>query len=269
MKTISFRDAKVAYQIEGKGFPVVLIHGFCSDNRIWEDFKQDLLEENYKVVTIDLPGFGASDVVQPVSIRYYAEAVLAVLDERKLGEVILIGHSMGGYTALAIAELAPERLKGVGLFHSQPYADSDEKKEGRAKQISFIRRQGHQLYVKQLIPKLFPAKYGLSYPFDLDKLIHRAARYQAEGIIAGLEAMANREDRAAVLSEISCPVLFIVGGEDTAVPPEASRKQLALPAVAEIHVLEKVGHMGMIEASRQTQLMVRQFVAFCLKFQSS
>ena len=81
--------------------------------------------------------------------------------------------------------------------------------------------------------------------------------------------MANREDRAAVLSEINCPILFIVGGEDTAVPPEASRKQLALPAVAEIHVLEKVGHMGMIEASRQTQLMVRQFVEFCLKFQSS
>ena len=265
MKTISFRDAKVAYEIEGKGTPVVLLHGFCEDQRVWEDFKQDLLEEKYRVITIDLPGFGQSEVVHPASIQYYAEAVLAVLDEKKLNQVILVGHSMGGYTALAVAELAPERLLGLGLFHSHPYADSTAKQEARYKQVNFIRRQGHQLYVKQLVPKLFPAKYGLSHPFDLDKLIHRAARYEAEGIITGLEAMANRPDRTAVLEQTKVPVLFIVGEEDTAVPPEASQNQLSLPAVAQIHVLENVGHMGMIEARRKTQLIVRQFVEFCLQ----
>ncbi|MEO0724146.1 MAG: alpha/beta hydrolase [Bacteroidota bacterium] len=265
MNKLSFRDAKVAYKVEGKGTPVVLLHGFCEDHQVWEDFKQDLLEEKYRVITIDLPGFGQSEVVRPVSIKYYAETVLAVLDEKKLNEVILVGHSMGGYTALAVAELAPERIQGLGLFHSHPYADSKAKQEARHKQANFIRRQGHQLYVKQLVPKLFPAKYGLSHPFDLDKLIHRAARYEAEGIIAGLEAMANRLDRTAVLRQAKVPVLFIVGEEDTAVPPEASRDQLSLPAVAQIHVLENVGHMGMIEARRKTQLMVRQFVEFCLQ----
>lgn len=68
MKIIFFCDVKVVYQIEGKGFLVVLIYGFCSDNCIWEDFKQDFLEENYKVVMIDLFGFGVFDVVQLVSI---------------------------------------------------------------------------------------------------------------------------------------------------------------------------------------------------------
>ncbi len=250
--------------MEGKGFPVVLLHGFCEDSRIWEDFKHDLLEENYRVITIDLPGFGESEVVRPASIQYYAEAVLAVLDAKKLNEVIVIGHSMGGYTALALAEMAPKRLRGLGLFHSHPYADSEDKKGARHKQIDFINRQGHQLYVKQLVPKLFASSYGLSHPFDLDKLIHRAARYQAEGIIAGLEAMAKRPDRSEVLRQSACPVLFIVGEEDTAVPAEASRDQLSLPAVADINVLEKVAHMGMIEARRKTQLMVRQFIAFCL-----
>lgn len=265
MKTLSFRNANVHYQIEGKGFPVVLLHGFCEDSKIWEDFKHDLLEENYRVVTVDLPGFGHSEVVRPVSIQYYAEAVLAVLDEKKLNEVIVIGHSMGGYTALALAELAPQRLRGLGLFHSHPYEDTPEKKQARHKQIEFINRQGHQLYVKQLVPKLFATNYGLSHPFDLDKLIHRAARYQAQGIIAGLEAMANRPDRSQALEQSECPVLFIVGEEDMAVPAIASSKQLSLPAIAQIHVLEKVAHMGMIEARRKTQLMVRQFVAFCLR----
>lgn len=264
MKTLTFRGAKLTYDIEGKGFPVVLLHGFCADSRLWEDFKQDLLEEHYRVVTIDLPGFGSSTVVPEVSIAIYAEAVLAVLEEKKLSKVIVIGHSMGGYTALALAALAPERLKGIGLFHSHPYADSDEKKEARHNQISFIHRHGHQLYVKQLVPKLFPPTYAQTNPFDLDKIIHRAARYPAEGIIEGLKAMANRPDYSEVLSSFLQPVLFIVGEEDEAVPKAASEQQLALPARASIHVLEKVGHMGMIEARRKTQLMVRQFVAYCL-----
>ena len=269
MKTLAFRGAQVAYEVEGKGIPVVLLHGFCEDRRVWEDFKQDLLEENYRVITIDLPGFGQSEVVRPVSIQYYAEAVLAVLDEKKYNQVILIGHSMGGYTALALAELAPERLIGLGLFHSHPYPDTPDKQAARHKQVDFVQRQGHQLYVKQLVPKLFPANYALSHPFDLDKLIHRAARYEAAGIMAGLEAMASRPDRTEVLRNISVPVLFIVGEEDTAVPAEASSSQLAMPAIAQVHVLEKVGHMGMIEARRKTQLMVRQFVQFCLQTQNT
>jgi pimeloyl-ACP methyl ester carboxylesterase len=264
MKTLTFRGAKLAYNIEGKGFPVVLLHGFCADSRLWEDFKQDLLEEHYRVVTIDLPGFGSSDVVPEVSIAVYAEAVLAVLEEKKLSEVIVIGHSMGGYTALALAALAPERLKGIGLFHSHPYADSEEKKEARYNQIAFINRQGHQLYVKQLVPKLFPPTYAQTNAFDLDKIIHRAARYAAEGIIEGLKSMASRPDYSEVLRTFSKPVLFIVGEDDEAVPKEASEQQLALPARASIHVLEKTGHMGMIEKRRKTQLMVRQFVDYCL-----
>ena len=265
MKTLIFRGAKLAYDIEGKGFPVVLVHGFCADSQIWEDFKQDLLEERYRVITIDLPGFGSSDVVPNVSIDYYAQAILAVLEEKNLSDVIVIGHSMGGYTALALAALAADRLKGIGLFHSHPYADSDEKKAARYKQIEFINKHGHPLYVKQLVPKLFPPSYGQTNPFDLDKIIHRAARYPAEGIIEGLKAMASRPDYSAVLKNFLKPVLFIVGEEDEAVPKEASEQQLALPARSSIHVLEKIGHMGMIESRRKTQLVVRQFVTYCLE----
>jgi pimeloyl-ACP methyl ester carboxylesterase len=265
MKSLSFNGRRIAYQIEGKGFPVVLLHGFCEDSKVWEDFKLDLLEENYRVVTIDLPGFGESEPIESASIGYYAEAVLAVIQARNFDKVVLIGHSMGGYTALAIAALAPDVLAGLGLFHSHPYADSTEKQAARYKQIKFVEKYGHPLYVKQLVPKLFPANYGKSQPFDLDKLIHRAARYQAEGIKGGLLAMATRPDQSELLRTIACPVLFIVGGKDEAVPATASLDQLSLPAVASIHILPEVAHMGMLEARRSTQLIVRQFVDFCLR----
>lgn len=267
MKFVNYQNRKVAYRSEGKGEPVVFLHGFCEDSKVWLEFTEDLREEQYRVITIDLPGFGQSEVGAEASIDYYAGAVTAVLDELSVVKTTLIGHSMGGYVGLSLAESQPDRLRGLGLFHSHPYADSEEKKANRAKSIEFIERQGHFLFVKQLVPHLFSTRYAGSHPFQVDTVIHRAARFPQAGIIHGLEAMINRPDRAEVLRNLSCPVLFIIGKEDTAVPISYSLSQTTLPATASVHVLDKVGHMGMYEATRQTQLMVRQFVDFCLRHQ--
>ncbi len=266
MKFIDFSEGQVAYQVEGRGEVIVLVHGFGEDQRVWNEFKLDLLEERYRVVSIDLPGFGQSTPLADPSVEGYAGAVAAVTQQLKLDQFILVGHSMGGYTALAFAEQYPDALAGLALFHSHPYADSEEKKEARYKQVDFIKRQGHHMYIKQLVPKLFAKRFAKSHPFDVDKLIHWAVRFPVEGIIGGLIAMAERPDRSQVLEKINCPVLFIVGEEDGAIPAEYSEKQLVLPAVSSIHILPKIGHMGMIESMRATQLMVRQFAEFCYAY---
>lgn len=265
MKSITFRNKTIAYDTAGKGIAVVLLHGFCEDSRMWEDFKLDLVEEKYKVITIDLPGFGKSTVWPGVSISDMAAAVDAVLKELKLEKVILIGHSMGGYVSLAFAEKHGKKLIGLGMFHSHPYADSDEKKEGREKGIGFVQRQGHALYVKQLIPAFFAPEFVNSNAFLIEKLTFRASNYDAEAIIAALQAMKDRPDRSKVLSGIKCPVLFIIGKKDNAIPADQSLEQTHLPRVSSIHILEKVGHMGMFEATKHTQLYIRKFVAFCLE----
>ncbi|MBX2875468.1 MAG: alpha/beta hydrolase [Saprospiraceae bacterium] len=264
MKKVTFQDTAIAYETVGKGPAVVLIHGFCEDSRVWEEFSLDLVEEKYKVIAIDLPGFGSSDVWPDVTIADMAGAVHAVLQDLKQDKVIMIGHSMGGYVGLAFAEKHPEMLIGLGMFHSQPYADSEEKKEGRQKGIGFIRRQGSALYVKQLIPALFAPDFVNSNAFLIEKLTFRASKYDAEGIIGGLQAMKNRPDRSQVLENIACPVLFIVGKKDNAIPAEKSMEQTHLPTISSIHILEKVGHMGMFEATKHTQLFVRKFIVFCL-----
>lgn len=263
MKHTTYQGHRISYNVKGKGLAVVFLHGFCEDSRIWEDFKHDLIEEKYRVVVIDLPGFGQSDVIEDISIAGMAEAVLTVLDALKLEKVVLIGHSMGGYVSLAFAEQYPDRLMGLGMFHSQAMADSEEKKENRQKSIDFIRRQGSALYVKQTIPGLFAPNFINSNTFLIEKLSFRASQYAPEGIIAALAAMKNRPDRSDVLREIACPVLFIIGKLDGAVPLENSMAQTSLPNRADIHILEKVGHMGMFEATKQTQSIVRQFVQFC------
>lgn len=263
MKYIRHRDHAVAYTTRGRGAAIVLLHGFCEDSSIWEEFQPALAEAGFQVVCIDLPGFGRSEAVADASVEYYAEAVLAVVDALELSRFVLVGHSMGGYTALAIAEKQPERLAGLGLFHSHPYADSEAKKESRRKSIQFIQSQGHIMFVKQLIPLLFAPAFVSGNSYLIGKLVHAASAYTPEGIIGGLQAMIARPDRSHLLREARCPVLFIVGEEDQAIPSDQSLSQLVLPPVASIHILEKTGHMGMFEATRKTERMVREFAAYC------
>lgn len=264
-KYVDYADLRIAYTSEGRGEPVVLVHGFCEDSYVWDEFRHDLLEEQYRVIRIDLPGFGQS-IAGPRTVEGYAQAVEAVLQHLNLGRVTFVGHSLGGYVGLALAELFPDRLRGLGLFHSHPYADSGDKRANREKSIDFIERQGHWLFVKQLMPNLFSERYAASHPFLIDKLTFRASRAPGQGIINALRAMADRPDRSEVLRSFPRPVLFLVGLQDKAVPPAALDEQLALPAIADIHVFESVAHMGMFEATRPCQLALRRFIDFCQQY---
>lgn len=263
MNTINYEGHTVAYQREGKGTPIVLLHGFCEDSRMWEDFSPDLLEEGFQVIRIDLPGFGQSAVIPEVSIEGMAHAVQAVLEELQVAPVVMVGHSMGGYVGLAFARLFPQQLMGLGLFHSHPYADTEEKRAERQKSVAFIKRQGPVLFVKQMLPNLFAPSFARSNSFLLEKMIYRASHYEGEGIIAAQQAMAERADETATLEALEVPVLFIIGEEDQTVARDKNKAQTVLPDTASVHMLPKAAHMGMFEAKKDTQLMVRQFAAFC------
>ena len=259
MQTIQFQNKKIGFSVQGKGSPLVLLHGFCEDSRMWDDFLT--LFPRQKVVRIDLPGFGQSALQDDPSIEMMATCVKAVFDHLKIQKCVLIGHSMGGYVSLEFAKKHPAYLLGLGMFHSHPYEDSEEKKEGRNKGIDFIRRNGHIHYIKQVIPALFAFDFSKGYQFEVNKLLYNAAQYTPEGIISALEAMKNRPDNSAVLEQIKCPVLFIIGKEDKAIPIEASLNQTALPMIADIHILPSIGHMGMFEAKRKTAKIVKHFIA--------
>lgn len=259
MPTITFQNKKIGFSVQGKGTPLVLLHGFCEDSRMWDDF---LTLFNYrKIVRIDLPGFGESDLQDEPSIADMADTVKAVLDHLKIDKCVLIGHSMGGYVSLEFAKKHGEQLLGLGMFHSHPYEDSAEKKAGRDKSIDFIRRNGHIHYIKQVIPSLFAFDFSKGYQFEVNKMLYNAAQYSPEAIISALEAMQRRADNSAVLEKINCPVLFIVGKQDTAVPMEESLNQTALPKIADIHILPSVGHMGMFEAKRKTAKIIKNFLS--------
>lgn len=130
----------VSYTSVGKGKPVVLIHGFGEDHRIWHK-QLPSLQTNHNVLLPDLPGTGASVPFHDLSIESMADAVLLMLEEEQIDRCIMLGHSMGGYVTLAFAEKYPERLQAFGLIHSTAYADSEEKKKPAKNQLHLYRKK--------------------------------------------------------------------------------------------------------------------------------
>ncbi len=259
MPIFTFHSPDIFYQINGKGLPVVLLHGFCEDHRVWEMFYDRF--SDCQLICIDLPGFGQSTLANIPDLMHYADMIAALLRKIDVNKCILIGHSMGGYISLAFAEKYEHMLLGLGLFHSSPYPDAASKKEKRNKEIQFIERNGHQPYIAQIIPKLFPT----DYPADpiINQLINRAQQYNLKGIQHGLEAMMNRPDRSLILENLSCPFLVVAGEKDIVVPINKSIQFASLPDISVMHFLPDVAHMGMFEVPEKCVDIFAEFIDFC------
>jgi len=259
MPLLKFRDKDLFYSVSGAGPALVFVHGFGEDSRVWDEFTAPF-KKDHQVVSLDLPGAGQSPAIPGITIEGMAEAVRAVVEELRISQLVLTGHSMGGYVCLAYAEKWPDSLRALCMFHSQPYADSEEKKIGRLKSREFVGMHGAAPYVSQLVPGLFAPAFARERPEVVQRLIGWASAYPAEGIIAALDAMRLRPDRSDVLRNAAWPVLFFIGLEDGAIPADASKKQTTLPPVASIHYLEGVGHMGMLEAREEVQGIFGRFL---------
>lgn len=254
---------RVACHVDGAaaGLPLVLLHGFCEDASVWDGFLPFL--QDIRLIRVDLPGFGASEPAPANGMTNYAEALRAVLDALAVDTCVLVGHSMGGYAALEFAEKNPQRLAGLGLFHSHPFEDGPERKEARRRGIEMLQSGKKDLYVAQLFPGLFPEAYVRDNPALLEALIENGKRQPVEGIIAALENMIARKDHRDTLRHAGFPVLWILGELDAIVPASQALQAAVSLDVADVHILPGIGHMGMFEAPEKCLGIVRSFWDFC------
>ncbi|MBC6990963.1 alpha/beta fold hydrolase [Hymenobacter sp. BT491] len=235
---------------------LVFLHGFAESREVWAEFVQGFPKQ-YKLLLLDLLGFGDNYFSSnDLSMEAQAEHVAEQLHIAGVEKAVLIGHSMGGYVALAFAEKYPAQVAGLCLFHSSAQADTGAKRANRDKNIHFVERHGVEKFMGSFIrPLLAPA--------NRDRLAHRVAFLEdiaksasKETIVNGMRAMRDRPDRTHVLREATFPVLFIVGKEDVAVSLEASLEQVALPPNSTALFLADVGHMGYFEQPDETRRAV-------------
>jgi pimeloyl-ACP methyl ester carboxylesterase len=270
LKNISYQNATIFYRITGTGKPVVLVHGFGEDGDIWE--KQiDFLKAHFTLIIPDLPGSGKSELIADMSIEGMADVIKKIISvelsnflPNQLGTegATIIGHSMGGYIALAIAEKYPQLLNKLGLFHSSAFADSEEKKAARKKSIDFIQTNGAYEFLKTAIPGLFFLGHDSSKPSDpyIDALVEKSRNFTPEALVKYYQAMIARPDRTAVLKNFLHPILFILGEHDQAVPFAQGLQQSYLPNLSYINILRNSAHMGMLEEADKANAALLQFL---------
>jgi len=263
-KSISFQSVELAYQIDGKGSAIVLVHGFCEDSSIW-DFYTRRWQNQFLVLRLDLPGFGKSQILTKWTFEEVADALNQILSKENISSCYLIGHSMGGYFSMAFAEKYEDKLKGLCLFHSHPYADSAEKVDNRKKSVALIERWGSYRFVQALIPELFHPEFQKSRGDLLSDLIKRASQIPVKALVAASQAMWERKDRAEFLKNKNFPIHFILGLHDKTIPIEKVFEAMELPSIKDKLILQDSAHMGMFEEEESCYIFLTKQVKNLLK----
>lgn len=262
------RFPTISYNIYGSGDVIVLLHGFPLDNSIWH-LVADELAKGYKVIVPDIPGSGASTFSgDELSVEDIAESVRLVLEAEQIDKTIIAGHSMGGYAAIAFADLYPEMTIGLGMIHSSAAPDTDEKKEQRRKSIELFKKGGKVPFIKQMAPNLFSASNRTEMVDTINSVTEIALLTEANSLVAFYNAMINRPDRRLILKNSDIPVLWVIGEDDELIPHKNLIQQTSHANVNFVYAHSNCGHMGMLEAPEEVTENLQSFAAYCYRLKN-
>jgi 3-oxoadipate enol-lactonase len=230
----------LAYQVIGEGPPLVLLHAFPFDRRMWKG----ATAAGRQLILPDLRGFGETPL-RPFAIADLADDVASLLDALGLARAAIAGLSMGGYVALAFVRRHRERTRALLLADTKAGPDTPEARQGRGEAIELVKTQGVAAYLEKQLPRLVaPGAPGSVR----DELRAIGSRQRPEAVIAGLEALRDRPDRRPELAGITCPTVIVVGAEDALTPPaEARAMSQAIPG-ARLVEIPGAGHISNLES---------------------
>ena len=265
MGTFTFDGMSVHYRDEGAGDPaVVFVHGFPFQLSMWNGQIPLAVDAGRRAVAPDLPGFGESDVPaerSAYSIDRYADLVAALIADLGLAAVVVVGLSMGGYIALAVARRHPDVLAALVLADTRADPDTAEGRQGRSDQQAKVEEQGD---VAPLVDGLLARILSESSPghtdavATLDPMMRSTA---PAGWIGALEAMKTRRDQTDLLPTIAVPTLVIVGESDALVPLDVAEAMAKAIPNARLEVVPGAGHVANLENPEVFNRILAEFLS--------
>lgn len=259
-KSFFYKNINIQYSEVGKGKTVVLLHGFLENSFMWIEIVAEL-SKKYRIVSIDLLGHGETENLGYVhTMEMQAEMVKAVLNHLRLRKYVLIGHSMGGYVALAFAKLFPQNVKGISLMNSTALPDTDEKKTNRNRAIAAV-KQNHKTFVRIAIPMLFSEKNRTIFTKEIKQITEEALKISPQGIIAALEGMKVRADVTSIYKTAHFPMQLVIGKQDPALDYNSLIVQTKNTNVLITEFPD--GHMSHIENTKALLGAFHNFIKKC------
>lgn len=259
---VSINGVSIAYRDRGRGAAVVFVHGHPFDQSMW-DAQVEALSWKYRVITLDLRGYGASEVPEAdaTTLETMATDVRALLDNLQVRRAVVVGLSMGGQVAMAFAEMFPARLAGLVLAATFAEAETLDGVVARRAMAERFEREGSVLPGGEMVPKLLAAASVKRDPALAVKVFTMIAHAPAAGAAAALRGRALRKDYIATLRGVSVPALIVVGTEDRFSPLErALRMQEVIPG-ARLEVFEGVGHLLNLEDADRFNAVLHAFLS--------
>jgi pimeloyl-ACP methyl ester carboxylesterase len=236
------------YIDSGSGLPIVLIHGFPLDSRMWRPQIAALSGAGYRVICPDLTGFGTSPgPAGSLSMASYADAVIGLIDKLGIEKAVVGGMSMGGYVLLSLVDRYPDRLLGAMFLMTRATADDAAGKERRTVLANEV-NSGNLKIIPDAFAKVL---FAPDTPQKKPKLVVEVRQWMEStplaGLTGGLLAMRDRNDYIAKLGSFTLPSMVVSAEYDMAIPPEHSEVFAKLLPDATLRIIPGAGHMANLE----------------------
>lgn len=245
------------YQDVGKGKVVLFIHGFLENHSMWKN-SIEKFAPTCRCIAPDLFGHGNSPALGYIhEMKTYAQALAQLINHLQIEEYVVIGHSMGGYVALELLQLQPEKISDLVLLNSTPLPDSAERIKDRERAIRAIQKFP-EAFVQMAVKNLFLPADQLRLQKEINQAIIEAKKCSKQGIIATLKGLKARANHLETLNDASCNTLVIAGKKDQVVPFEKLKESIQ-DSKAKL-VSFKGGHMSHLEFPTELNLILANFL---------
>jgi pimeloyl-ACP methyl ester carboxylesterase len=261
MPKAQLKNFKMSYYDNGNSdIPLILIHGFPLDKRMWELQIEKLLWST-RIITPDLRGHGESEIgSRQYSIESYADEIVEFISIMGIKKFSLGGFSMGGYIAMDLVKRYPEKVSSLLLLHTKYESDSDEVKIGREDMAKLAETSGANPIAERLIPRLLTQNSVDNRPDLVDRVHRMITQCSIEGIAGDLRAMAAREDFTNTLKDLNIPTLIVSGKNDVVIPSSESEKMHNLINNSQLHILQETSHLSNLEKSDEFNTIISKFI---------
>lgn len=257
----TLNGVRLSFLDEGQGQTILFVHGFPLSRAIWQPQIEAFIQ-NYRVIAPDLRGHGESPAPAGVyAMETFAEDLQALVEERKCGPVVLVGHSMGGYISFAFYRKFPQSVRALVLFCTRAIADAAEGKEARENLARRAEQEGAAGVAAQMLPKMFAPATVAAYP-DLVESIHKMMlATSVNGLAGSLRGMAARPSAVDLLPQITVPTLVIAGESDLIIPVSESAAMAKAIPHAQLAIIPRAGHLASLENPDAVLANLREFAA--------
>lgn len=261
MAQITVNNFSMAYTDEGQGLPVLLVHGYPLNRRMWQP-QVETLSKIARVIAPDLRGHGDSQaVLGPYSMEMFADDLNALLEALGITQkIVLCGLSMGGYTAFAFYRKYASRLAGLVLTATRAAPDSTEARLARMQAANVAREQGLNAIVEGMLPRILSPKTYQRQPELVDQVREIMLKTSLEGVLGDLSGLRERPDSTPILAQINVSALLLPGADDPIVPlAEAQAMHAAIPG-AHMQIIPEAGHLPNMENPALFNQALRKFL---------